>query len=258
MKKDDIYDILYDALKSLGLTERAVDLYLLILLAGSMSITKIAHQLGVARPNIYKLIAELKEKDLLVLFSNSKDSGPLVVSPSIILEKIRQNEKDHKKVLKKVSSNLPELLSVYTQGVAPSKIKVFEGVEQYIKAFDLIFEEAISPMRFFGSANDFVVFTQWYGYNKLVKKRIRKNIQLQSLLLPSETAEKMKQRASEELREVRILKGLNVFETSFQLFANKILFWQPCRPLAVLIEDEYITKMMESIFKKLWKESDVV
>lgn len=255
MEKEKIHNVLYDALKTLELSDRAIDLYITALSLGPMSVTKLSKKLGVARPNVYKLITELRDKKLVVESANSKKSGPTVVSPSVVLELVRKKENEYEKISKKVSSSLPELLSIYAQGASPSKIKVFEGREQYIKAFDLIFEEAVSPMRFFGSADDFVVFTQWHGYNKLVKKRIRKNIQLQSLLLPSETAENMKRRAKQELREVRILKDMDSFDTSFQLFAKKILFWQPHTPLAILIEDEYITKMMQSIFEKLWNES---
>ncbi|MEA3323079.1 MAG: helix-turn-helix domain-containing protein [Patescibacteria group bacterium] len=254
MEKEKIHNVLYDALKTLELSDRAIDLYIIALSLGPISVTKLSKELGIARPNVYKLITELKDQKLVEESTNSKKSGPTVVSPSVVLEMVRKEEEKYEKISKKVSSNLPELLSIYAQGTSPSKIKVFEGREQYIKAFDIIFEEAVSPMRFFGSADDFVIFTQWHGYNKLVKKRIRKNIQLQSLLLPSETAENMKRRAKQELREVRILKDMDSFDTSFQLFSKKILFWQPHTPLAILIEDEYITKMMQNIFEKLWTE----
>ena len=255
MEKEKIHNVLYDALKMLELSDHAIDLYITALSLGPISVTELSKKLGVVRPNVYKLITELKNKKLVEDSVNSKKSGPTVVSPSIVLEMVRKKEEKYEKIGKKVSANLPELLSIYAQGASPSKIKVFEGREQYIKAFNLIFEESVSPMRFFGSAEDFVIFTKWHGYNQLVKKRIRKKIRLQSLLLPSETAENMKRRSAEELREVRILKGLNLFDTSIQLFSKKILFWQPHTPLAILIEDEYIAQMMQSIFEKLWNES---
>jgi hypothetical protein len=57
------------------------------------------------------------------------------------------------------------------------------------------------------------------------------------------------------MRETRILQGGAPFATSFQLFANKVLIWQPKAPLAVLIEDEYIVQMLRSIFYLLWGKS---
>lgn len=256
MESQKNHDALYNALKTLELSDRAVDLYITTMFSGIMSVTKLSVKLGIARPNVYKLIDELKKKKLIVTSVSSNKSGPMVVSPSVVLKMVRKKEEKYKKISKDVAIHLPELLAAYAQGTAPSKIRVFEGREQYIKAFDIIFEESNSVMKFFGSAEDFVVFTQWQGYKKLVKKRVRKNIKLQSLLLPSETAENMKRREGEELREVRILNGMNLFDTSFQLFSKKILFWQPHTPLAILIEDEYITKMMQSIFDKLWNDAN--
>jgi sugar-specific transcriptional regulator TrmB len=255
METSKIQKKLYKSLERMGISPRASDLYILIFQTGQTSITKLARELSIARPNVYKLITELKQEKLIIDREGQKKSGINIASPSILLRRIREKEAEYTKVAEQVSESMPELLAIYTQKAAPSKIKIFEGREQYIKAFDLIFEETISPMKFFGSAEDFITFTKWQGYKKLVKKRIKKKIQLQSLLLPSETAENMKLKAIEELREVRILKGLNIFETSFQVFNNKILFWQPKTPLAILIEDEYITKMMQSIFDKLWEEA---
>ncbi len=255
MQVEEFQKGLYRALKALNISSRAIDLYILVLQIGQVSVTELSNKLDMARPNVYKIITELHREGLIIESKNSKISGPMVVPPSVLLKKVRKKEQKYAEIGNNVSKQLPELLSIYAQGSAPSKIKIFEGREQYIKAFDLIFEETISPMRFFGSAEDFVVFTQWQGYNKLVKKRVKKNIKLQSLLLESKTAQDMKRKAREELREVRILKDMNPFETSFQLFAKKVLFWQPHTPLAILIEDEYIAQMIQSIFEKLWKES---
>jgi hypothetical protein len=43
--------------------------------------------------------------------------------------------------------------------------------------------------------------------------------------------------------------------TSFQLFANKVIIWQPKAPVAILIEDQYVIAMLKSIFDKLWEVS---
>ncbi len=246
---------LYEALGTLNISSRAIDLYVLVLQIGQVSVTELSHKLDMARPNVYKIIRELHKEGLIIESEKSKISGPVVVSPSVLLKKVREKEQKYAKIGNVVSRQLPELLSIYAQGSAPSKIKVFEGREQYIKAFELIFEEVDSTMKFFGSAEDFVIFTQWHGYNKLVKKRIKKNIKLQSLLVESETAQNMKRRAMEELREVKIIKNCDVFSTSFQLFSKKILLWQPHTPAAILIEDEYITQMMQSMFDYIWNNS---
>jgi hypothetical protein len=73
--------------------------------------------------------------------------------------------------------------------------------------------------------------------------------------LPGSDAETLRANDAQELRETRIVSGATPFATSFQLFANKVLIWQPKAPLAVLIEDEFIVQMLRSIFYVLWNKS---
>ncbi|OGF34831.1 hypothetical protein A2482_02030 [Candidatus Falkowbacteria bacterium RIFOXYC2_FULL_48_21] len=73
--------------------------------------------------------------------------------------------------------------------------------------------------------------------------------------MPSETADQLQKTDSEQMRETRILNMQRPFEASFQLFGNKAIFWQPKAPLALLIEDEYIVKILKSVFYTLWEQS---
>ena len=73
--------------------------------------------------------------------------------------------------------------------------------------------------------------------------------------MPSKDAETLKASDAKEMRETRILKGLAPFAPIFQLYANKVIIWQPKAPLAMLIEDEYITQMLRSIFNALWEKA---
>ena len=147
---------------------------------------------------------------------------------------------------------MPELLANYHQGETPTKIKVLQGKEQYLKAFFSILDEEGEETQFFGSAKDFVKFISWDEEYRWMGKREERGIFVKSLLLPDEDAEMLHKTDKEHLREIRIIKGLAPFVTAFQLYANKALIWQPAGSLAVLIEDEYIVAMLRSIFNTLW------
>ena len=87
------------------------------------------------------------------------------------------------------------------------------------------------------------------------EKRKKRGIWIKALILPDETTKKVKELDKEYLRETRILKDMTPFVTSFQLFANKVIIWQPKAPVAILIEDQYVIAMLKSIFDKLWEVS---
>jgi hypothetical protein len=73
------------------------------------------------------------------------------------------------------------------------------------------------------------------------------------LLLPGEDAETLKETDAEEMRTTKLLTAAP-FVTSFMLYANKVIIWQPKAPLIVLIEDEHIVQMLSSLFDVLWKQ----
>ena len=63
-------EILPLELRKLGLTEKEVKVYLSTLELGYASVQKIAKQIKISRPTVYKIIKSLKEKGLV---SESKD-----------------------------------------------------------------------------------------------------------------------------------------------------------------------------------------
>jgi sugar-specific transcriptional regulator TrmB len=256
MNKDEVKQSLYSSLKELGLTETEINLYSVSLAMGPISISKIAQHLNISRPNIYKVIAELEKHELTKFTHFHKYQRKFSVeSPAVVLQKLREKKEKISQVDHSLVSSLPDLMSLFHKTESSTRIKVLQGKEQYLIAFKEILEEENKEIQFFGSAEDFVNFVSPETEAKWIKDRMKKNIWIKSLLLPSSTAQAFSSDDKKEMRETKILKGCWPFETSFQLFSNKVIIWQPVKPLAVLIEDKFIIEMLRSIFFKLWEIS---
>ena len=211
----------------------------------------------VSRPNVYKIIQGLQSHGLVKLSDKVKYSRTFMVEPpTVILEKLRQKKDNLSLIDNDFVSELPNLLATYHQGETSTKIKIMRGKEQYLKIFEQSLEETKNEIQYFGSADDFINFISWESELAWMKKRIKKDVLIKILVLSTETSKKLKARDSIERRETRFLHNVEPFYSSFQLFANKVIIFQPKAPLAVLIEDEYIVSMLKSIFDKLWKESE--
>jgi sugar-specific transcriptional regulator TrmB len=232
----------------------AAELYGLSLRSGSSPIALLAKDLGVSRPSVYALIKELESCGLVRTGGNYARKFA-VESPSVVLGKLREYQEQTHILEDSIVSIMPDLLANYRQGASLTKIKILEGREQYLKIFNQSVEESKDEIKFFGSIEDFVGFVSWKIENAWIKKRIKNKIPIKALLLPSDASQTLKEGDDQEMRETRILKGAVPFKTSFMLFAGKLIFWQPVAPLAVLIEDEYITDMMRSIFEIVWDVS---
>lgn len=247
---------LQDSLKELGLFESETNLYLASLRLGPTTIVSLAESLGISRPNVYKAIAGLEEKGLARFSDRKKYMHTFVVEPpTVVLDKLRKKKVEVTDIEKVLVSSMPDLLANYHQGETPTKIKVLQGKEQFIDAFFSILDEEGEETQFFGSAKNFVKFISWGEEYRWMAKRKDRGIFVKSLLLPDEDAEMLHKTDKENLREIRIINGMDPFVTGFQLYANKAFIWQPAGSLAVLIEDEYIVAMLRSVFNTLWNSS---
>lgn len=256
MEIEDMKKNLYNSLKELGLNEAEINLYVVSLTVGPISISEIAKHLGISRPNVYKIIAELEKHGLTQFKQQNKYARKFSVqSPIVVLEKLREKKERMQQLDHGLVSSLPDLLTLFHQSESNTKIKVIQGKEQYLKAFNGILEEENKIVEYFGSAEDFVNFVSQKTEANWIKKRMRKGIVIKSLLLPSQTATDFAADDAKEMRETKVLKGAWPFSSSFQLFSNKVIIWQPKAPIAVLIEDKFIVEMLKSIFYKLWEVS---
>ncbi len=244
---------LYTSLKEIGLTESEANLYITSLSLGPTTIASLAEHLHIPRPNVYKVITGLEEHGLAVFSERKRYARTFMVGPpTVVLEKIRQKRESMANLDHVLVGAMPDFLALYHQGESPTKIKVLNGKEQWIKVFFQVLDEAKDEIQFFGSADSFIKLISWETEKEWIKKRVERNIHINVLLIPGKDAETLEQTDEQEMRTTRIFKGMP-FVTGFMAYANKVIIWQPEAPLIVLIEDEYIVAMFRSVFGALWQ-----
>lgn len=253
--ENEVKQNLYSSLRELGTTEGEANLYVTSLTMGPASIVALAEHLHMPRPNVYKVIAGLERHGLAKFSERKRHARTFVVEPpTVILEKLRSKREAVASLDQTLVGAMPNLLAMYHQGETPTKMKVFEGKEQWMKIFFQTLEEAKGEMSFFGSADAFINMISWETENEWIKERMKKNIHINVLLTPGPDAFTLNENDAHEMRTTRLFKGTPMV-TGFMLYANKVIFWQPKAPLAMLIEDEYIVDMLKSIFAALWEVS---
>jgi len=247
---------LKEVLKKMELSESEIDIYWLALENGPIPVGKLAKKTRISRPNLYKVMENLEKKGLGSFSSKDRYKRKFIASsPSVIFAMFRDKLKHFKKVENEMKNAIPDLLSLFKQGEAKTKVQVLYGKEDFVRIFWQILEEEKTEIVFIGSVTDFINFISWQEERGWIQKRIKNGTLIKALVFPGVDTKILKDSDSIELRETRILKDIDFFNTSFQVFANKVIIWQPKTPLAILIEDEYITKMFKSIFQKIWDVS---
>lgn len=250
--ENDVKQNLYSSLKELGATEGEANLYTTSLMMGPASIVALAEHLNMPRPNVYKVIAGLEKLGLAKFSERKRHARTFVVeAPTVLLEKLRGKREAVATLDQALVGAMPDLLAMYHQGETPTKMKIYQGKEQWMKIFFQTLEEAKGTMSFFGSADAFINMISWETENEWIKERMKKNIHINVLLTPGADAFTLNEKDAREMRTTRLYKGAPMV-TGFMLYANKVIFWQPQAPLAMLVEDEFIVQMLNSIFGVLW------
>jgi len=247
--------LLYKILKVLGLSTNEQRLFVLSLHKGPSAPAKLAKELGISRPNIYKIIEGLEKRGLATRSGVGRYTKKFVVhSPSRIAERLSEKRTRIENLDESLASILPQLIASYEQESERPVVKIYER-DQFDETFELMLRETRSEILFFGSIGDMVYYTSPTTQTDFIKRRIKQKIYARALLLPSRNTDRLRNRDSEELRETRVLNEIDEFHTTFQLFANKALIWQPQASIAILIEDQFIVEMFSSIFDYFWKTS---
>lgn len=248
---------LNNSLKELGLSEHEMNLYTLSLSRGPSSINELSQFLSVSRPNLYKVIQGL-EKQGLAHFSDKKGYKKtfIVESPTLITELLRKKKNAISVFEQQTLSIMPSLLDLYKQGDRPAIVQTVQGEKEFLTVFNQILDEAKDTIEFFGSAQDLIRFISWSNEREWIKERVRKNLLIRCLIFPSDDAETLKNTDKVELRETKILSQCTPFSSSFHLFANKVVLWQPKSPMGIVITDEYLVSMFKNIFYGYWNIMD--
>ncbi|PIZ95807.1 MAG: hypothetical protein COX80_03690 [Candidatus Magasanikbacteria bacterium CG_4_10_14_0_2_um_filter_33_14] len=247
---------LYTSLKELGLTDNEADLYTISLSLGPSTIASLAEHLDMPRPNVYKVIAGLEKYGLAKFSERKKYTRTFMVEPpTTVLEKLRDKKRTVNNLDHTLVGSMPDLLALYHQGETPTKVKIFQGEDEWLKLFFQVIDETKDTISFFGSADAFIDMISWDTELQWIKKRTEKNLHLNALLTQGDDATTLRNTDEEQMRTTRFFKGKLPFVTGFMLYANKVTIWQPKAPLVVLIEDEYVVQMLRSIFDTLWEAS---
>ena len=253
-QKNERFDEIYEGLDKLGVNKKESQLYVTSLQNGPMPVSELAEKLDMNRPNVYKLINGLEDKGL-ANFSDRKGYAKqfVVESPSVLLKKVKEEQSEIEQIKERISRSMPTLLGQYQQGELPSKIQVFEGEAQFQKMFEMVLRESDDRNEFLGSADDFIDLVSWKREKWFIQERQKRGIFMRSLLLPGVNTNTLAGRDEKQMRETRIMEDADPFPTSFHLFGDKVIIWQPKAPLGILIEDQYIVTMLRSIFEQLWE-----
>ena len=242
-----------NVLKSIGLTEGEIKVYLALLEIGSSSIGKIIKKSKISGSKTYEVLDRLIQKGLASFVVKNGVKYFEASSPNKILDYLGEKEKQIEEEKISIQKIIPELLLKQSSSTK-SEVKVFTGFEGLKTANEDIIntlkrgEEWLS-MGLTEQPESWEVY-----FNKRQLERVNKGIILKHLL--NEKYQSLYQKRKKlTFTEFRFLPKEFEMPTSTEIYNNKVLIFILIKenPMAIMIERKEVAESFRIYFEHIWE-----
>lgn len=239
----------------LGVNEFDFRLYQLLVSKGPSSVVSLSRALKVERPTIYAALQRLGGQGLLTQtkppFSRHVQAEP----PSRLLALVEERKTLLEQERQRLEKSMPEMLATFAAKTQQSDFRLFEGREQFLLVFEEALREARDEILYFGDGATFVDYVGLDYEKQWIKKRVKKEIKMRILVFRHTLMTRMLQEDKEEMRQTRFMSMADSFDSSYMVYGNKTLIWNPIAERAIVLEDSIVTAMFRQIFEASWKNA---
>lgn len=234
-------------LTELGLTQREITIYTILLRLGEIPVADLVERLGVHPQLVYRAVDDLAARELVRVFRKNYKKYVQPESPRTLLRQEQQR-------LERLKSTLPSLLAL--QGNIPESITRVSKGNQAVKETRLKITEDIEPggtLRIINASGKQFYRALGKDYLSVDRKRVERGIRR---LVVTYTAEEpfVRREPSPELTEYRYLDGPPQVLVSTPIGRTFIaqFIWAD-EPVVVEIESPEVVQSYVDHFEVLWK-----
>lgn len=242
------------ALENLGLNKNEIITLLVLLENGPMFVSSIARAAKLNRSTTYGVLKLLSNKGLASVAKKGNIVRYQSISPNLLPNYIERKRDVLAETKKEVADLVPQLTLLRTKGKILPKVQFFEGIEAVKQAYEDTLENNQGKVLKDISGIDAafrVLGEEWTKY--YLKKRTRLGIKCIDLAPETEWARKSKEDDKKYLRTTKFIPKQYGFDAELDLYDKKVGIFSYAQenPIALIIEDDTISSMMQKLFDYL-------
>lgn len=232
-----------DALKSIGLHYREIQVYLATLELGESTVTPISKKSGFKRTYCYDILEELKKRKLVDHIEKNGRRHYFAEDPKRIEDELKSN-------LDNFQSSLPELRSIYNKSPEKPKVRYFEGKEGILE----IYKEAQQTEELLAIGSPSAIYEHiGQEFDEHIKKLLQKKMSIRELITNENKLPEYTKPYKEPLQEARYLPKDIKINTDMMIYANKLALISYGENVhAVVIESSGIVDTHKALFEIIW------
>lgn len=242
-------------LQNFNFSEKEVAVYLALLELETASATQIADQSQINRSTVYVVIEALQKRGLISITKEEDSITKYVASPPERLLQLAEEEtKRYQGLVGQIHSVLPELKSRYRGNKPRPKVRLYEGKEGLVSAYEDTLTSS-EPIRAYASIENMHKALPGY-FPDYYKRRASKGISIRSIFPATEEAHQRATYNKEECRESALVPADEYsFSPEINIYDNKIVFMSLVEKFSLIIESKELTDALKKIFELSWKEA---
>lgn len=244
-------------LQQIGLNEKEAVVYQTLLETGPVAAQEIlktvAKKMTTTRPNLYNILAALKEKGLLTEKVKKGKNLFEPESPARLVNVFEEAAQKASQARKNLEIILPELTSLYNLTTQKPAVQFYEGIEG-IKT--VLADSLTSKQMIYTYADMEAIIKYIDSINKeYAKKRDAMGIKKRGIMIDSKFARDYLKNYYKSTTDTRFIDHrLYPFNSIMQIYDNKISYitLSDKGMIGVIIQDPNIYQMHKSIFEHNW------
>lgn len=253
MSKDDNKNQIISQLKSFGLSDKEISLYLAVLANGPATATNLARSSDLKRPTAYVLLESLLDRGLIVIEKNNGKQFFKVSSLDKFKDLIEEEFLKVERQKRVIDNLVTELAAFREAGREPAFTSYHEGEGGLFDIFQNIAVSGEQP-KFFGSVN---ALLNKYTDEKWIKIFHKLKNDEGSNILSDKNREFEKELKQEGIAE----KQFKLLPADFDakavtiIFGNKVaLLALAYHPFGVIIENKEVANLVKFMFNTAWNK----
>jgi len=238
-------------MQSIGLGDKQIRVLTVLLESGPMFASAIARAGKLNRSTTYVILKELQEKGLVSSAKEQSATRYQSIAPELLPGYIERKREELAESKKEIEEMLPQIKMIRAKRNVLPKVQFFEGKEGLEQAYEDTIENNEEKLLRDITGVDAVysnidrVFLDYY-----LKKRARLGVRCIDIVPETEGGKKSKEDDEKYLRTTKFIPGRFNFDGDVSIYGNKVGLFSYAHenPIALIIEDATIAKMMKQIF----------
>lgn len=242
-------------LQGFNFSEKEIAVYLALLELETATATQIADQSQINRSTVYVIIEALQKRGLISINKEEDSITKYVASPPERLLQLAEEEtKRYQNLVGQIHTVLPELKSRYRGNKPRPKVRLYEGKEGLISAYEDTLTSS-EPIRAYASIENMHKALPGY-FPDYYKRRASNGIAIRSVFPATEEARQRATHNKEERRESALVPADEYsFSPEINIYDNKIVFMSLIEKFSLIIESKELADALKKVFELSWKEA---